>query len=81
MADEVAAAKAAFNTGGDTIFGKIIRKEIPAKIAYEGEKLRSLGMCACVAGPVLRANFAVPVPEQTTRAWLSSTSRPRSITT
>ena len=38
MADEVAKAQSAINTGGDTIFGKIIRKEIPAKIAYEGEQ-------------------------------------------
>ena len=27
--------------GGDTIFGKIIRKEIPAKILFEGEEKRN----------------------------------------
>jgi hypothetical protein len=26
--------------GGDTIFGKIIRKEIPAKIIYEDEQVK-----------------------------------------
>ncbi|XP_076016582.1 adenosine 5'-monophosphoramidase HINT1 [Genypterus blacodes] len=30
-------------TGGDTIFGKIIRKEIPAKLVYEDDK--------CIAFP------------------------------
>ena len=34
MADEIAKAQAA-RPGGDTIFGKIIRKEIPAKIIFE----------------------------------------------
>ncbi|KAJ8261507.1 hypothetical protein COCON_G00172300 [Conger conger] len=37
MADEVAKAQVA-KPGGDTIFGKIIRKEIPAKILYEDEQ-------------------------------------------
>ncbi|KAG8130765.1 hypothetical protein E2320_017326 [Naja naja] len=37
MADEVCKAQAA-QPGGDTIFGKIIRKEIPAKIIFEDEK-------------------------------------------
>ncbi|KPP74134.1 hypothetical protein Z043_106734 [Scleropages formosus] len=37
MADEIAKAQAA-QPGGDTIFGKIIRKEIPAKIFYEDEQ-------------------------------------------
>lgn len=36
MADETAKAQAA-KPGGDTIFGKIIRKEIPAKIIYEDD--------------------------------------------
>merc|ERR1712156_182547 len=36
MADEVAKAQSA-QPGGDTIFGKIIRKEIPAKILYEDD--------------------------------------------
>ncbi|KAI5629272.1 histidine triad nucleotide-binding protein 1, partial [Silurus asotus] len=37
MADEVAKAQTA-QPGGDTIFGKIIRKEIPANIIYEDEQ-------------------------------------------
>jgi hypothetical protein len=37
MSDEVKLAQSA-SIGGDTIFGKIIRKEIPAKILYEDEK-------------------------------------------
>ncbi|XP_037365306.1 adenosine 5'-monophosphoramidase HINT1 [Talpa occidentalis] len=37
MADEIAKAQTA-RPGGDTIFGKIIRKEIPAKIIYEDDQ-------------------------------------------
>merc|ERR1719427_1028314 len=37
MADEVAKAQTA-QAGGDTIFGKIIRKEIPADIIYEDDQ-------------------------------------------
>ncbi|XP_078666460.1 adenosine 5'-monophosphoramidase HINT1-like [Branchiostoma floridae x Branchiostoma belcheri] len=37
MADEVTRAHSA-REGGDTIFGKIIRKEIPADIIYEDEQ-------------------------------------------
>ncbi|XP_070833203.1 adenosine 5'-monophosphoramidase HINT1 [Chaetodon trifascialis] len=37
MADETAKAQAA-TPGGDTIFGKIIRKEIPAKFIYEDDQ-------------------------------------------
>ncbi|KAJ8392728.1 hypothetical protein AAFF_G00072120 [Aldrovandia affinis] len=37
MSDEVAKAQVA-QPGGDTIFGKIIRKEIPAKIFHEDEQ-------------------------------------------
>ncbi|XP_007438420.1 histidine triad nucleotide-binding protein 1 [Python bivittatus] len=37
MADEIRKAQVA-QPGGDTIFGKIIRKEIPAKIIFEDEK-------------------------------------------
>ena len=37
MSDEVAKAQDA-KPGGDTIFGKIIRKEIPAKIIYEDDE-------------------------------------------
>lgn len=36
MADEIAKAQAA-KPGGDTIFGKIIRKEIPANIIHEDD--------------------------------------------
>ncbi len=36
MSDEVAKAQTA-TAGGDTIFGKIIRKEIPADIVYEDD--------------------------------------------
>ncbi|XP_034464047.1 histidine triad nucleotide-binding protein 1 [Hippoglossus hippoglossus] len=42
MADETAKAQIA-QPGGDTIFGKIIRKEIPVKLLYEDEQ--------CVAFP------------------------------
>lgn len=35
MSDEATLAQNA-KPGGDTIFGKIIRKEIPAKLIYEG---------------------------------------------
>lgn len=38
MADEISKAQAA-KPGGDTIFGKILRKEIPAKIIFEDEKV------------------------------------------
>ena len=38
MSDEERAAQAA-QPGGDTIFGKIIRKEIPAKIIYEDDQV------------------------------------------
>ncbi|KAG5272673.1 hypothetical protein AALO_G00168110 [Alosa alosa] len=37
MADEIARAQTA-QAGGDTIFGKIIRKEIPANIFYEDDQ-------------------------------------------
>ncbi|XP_029474792.1 histidine triad nucleotide-binding protein 1 [Rhinatrema bivittatum] len=37
MADEISKAQSA-RPGGETIFGKIIRKEIPAKIIYEDEE-------------------------------------------
>uniref|UniRef100_A0A2K5K0G8 HIT domain-containing protein n=2 Tax=Colobinae TaxID=9569 RepID=A0A2K5K0G8_COLAP len=37
MADEIAKAQVA-RPGGDTIFGKIIRKEIPAKIIFEDDQ-------------------------------------------
>lgn len=38
MADEIAKAQTA-KAGGDTIFGKIIRKEIPANILYEDDQV------------------------------------------
>ncbi|XP_019372835.1 PREDICTED: histidine triad nucleotide-binding protein 1 [Gavialis gangeticus] len=37
MADEISRAQAA-RPGGDTIFGKIIRKEIPASVIFEDEQ-------------------------------------------
>uniref|UniRef100_A0A3B4AI09 HIT domain-containing protein n=1 Tax=Periophthalmus magnuspinnatus TaxID=409849 RepID=A0A3B4AI09_9GOBI len=37
MADETAKAQAA-QPGGDTIFGKIIRKEVPVPLVYEDEQ-------------------------------------------
>ncbi|XP_053621117.1 adenosine 5'-monophosphoramidase HINT1 [Plodia interpunctella] len=37
MADEVKKAQTAV-AGGDTIFGKILRKEIPAKFVYEDDQ-------------------------------------------
>ncbi|XP_007890715.1 histidine triad nucleotide-binding protein 1 isoform X1 [Callorhinchus milii] len=37
MADEIRKAQIA-KPGGDTIFGKIIRKEIPAKIIHEDDQ-------------------------------------------
>jgi hypothetical protein len=39
MSDEVTLAQSA-KPGGDTIFGKIIRKEIPADIIYEDDKVK-----------------------------------------
>lgn len=38
MADETAKAQAA-QPGGDTIFGKIIRKEIPCDFVYEDDQV------------------------------------------
>lgn len=38
MADETAKAQTA-KPGGDTIFGKIVRKEIPAKLIYEDDQV------------------------------------------
>ncbi|CAL8348359.1 unnamed protein product [Boreogadus saida] len=46
MADEIAKSQAAL-PGGDTIFGKIIRKEIPATLIYEDEQ--------CIAFPDIAA--------------------------
>ncbi|XP_045155865.1 adenosine 5'-monophosphoramidase HINT1 [Echinops telfairi] len=37
MADEIAKARVA-RPGSDTIFGKIVRKEIPAKIIFEDDR-------------------------------------------
>lgn len=39
MSDEVAKAQVADSTVEDTIFGKIIRKEIPCKFIYEDDKV------------------------------------------
>lgn len=38
MADEVSKAQQA-TPGGDTVFGKILRKEIPCKFIYEDEEV------------------------------------------
>lgn len=38
MADEITKAQAA-RPGGDTIFGKIIRKEIPVNLLYEDDQV------------------------------------------
>lgn len=41
MADEVAKAQTAQDQG-DTIFGKILRKEIPAKFIYEDDQVSAV---------------------------------------
>lgn len=41
MADEVEKAQAAKQTG-DTIFGKILRKEIPCTFIYEDDKVSNV---------------------------------------
>lgn len=41
MADEVQLAQAA-QSGGDTIFGKILRKEIPCNYIYEDNLVRTV---------------------------------------
>lgn len=59
MADEIAKAQTA-QPGGDTIFGKIIRKEIPAKILYEDDQVCVLLLqraIACLAACLL-ASYA-----------------------
>ena len=40
MSDEAMLAQSA-KPGGDTIFGKIVRKEIPAKIIYEDDQVKA----------------------------------------
>ena len=40
MANEVEKAQSAL-PGGDTIFGKILRKEIPTKFIYEDDQVNS----------------------------------------
>lgn len=63
MADETAKAQVA-KPGGDTIFGKIVRKEIPANFLYEDDlvcetyvqlktRLLALSHCFAVAWIVL----------------------------
>jgi len=41
MSDEVEKASVAL-PGGDTIFGKILRKEIPCNFIYEDDKVSSI---------------------------------------
>lgn len=43
MADEVEKAQAA-RPGGDTIFGKILRKEIPCNFIYEDDQVDDIAM-------------------------------------
>lgn len=50
MADEVAKAKSSAPSG-DTIFGKIVRKEIPSEFLYEDEQV------IITAGVILDRNF------------------------
>lgn len=51
MADEVSRAQSA-QPGGDTIFGKIIRKEIPANIIYEDDQVRHLYSSSALSADV-----------------------------
>jgi len=62
MADEVAAAQAAKPTG-DTIFGKILRKEIPCTFIYEDEQ---------VLEPVLMQSASEELPMTWSRETTSS---------
>eukprot|EP00069_Balaena_mysticetus_P009690 bmy_20362T0 len=65
MADEIAKAQAA-RPGGDTIFGKIIRKEIPAKIIYEDDQLLGHLMIVgkkCAADLGLKKGYRMVVNE------------------
>lgn len=41
MADEISLAQTA-QPGGDTIFGKILRKEIPCDFVYEDEQVLTI---------------------------------------
>ena len=41
MAGEVEKAQTAKKEGGDTIFDKILRREIPTKFIYEDDKVRN----------------------------------------
>jgi hypothetical protein len=43
MADEVEKAQVA-RPGGDTIFGKILRKEIPCNFIYEDDQVDDIAM-------------------------------------
>lgn len=47
MADEVSAAEKA-KPGGDTIFGKIIRGEIPCEFIYEDAQVAMVASLACI---------------------------------
>lgn len=47
LSDEALKAQKA-KPGGDTIFGKIIRREMPAKIIYEDEEVQNFIFLFCV---------------------------------
>ncbi|PNJ80231.1 HINT1 isoform 9 [Pongo abelii] len=56
MADEIAKAQVA-RPGGDTIFGKIIRKEIPAKIIFEDDRVGTGHHLARLVSALLSMTF------------------------
>ena len=72
MSDEERAAQAA-KPGGDTIFGKIIRKEIPAKIIYEDDQVQLQSMPLDAEFAQVLAYWSIYVFKSS--AWLSTTSR------
>ena len=59
MADEVQLAQAA-QSGGDTIFGKILRKEIPCNYIYEDNLVRTVIYLAPIPA-LYNLNFVVDV--------------------
>lgn len=51
MSDEVQKAQSAEDTGEDTIFGKILKKEIPCNFIYEDD------LCVAFHGNFLTIHF------------------------